>query len=217
MVEPNIDEARSSQFAAGEARWLIAGHPSASPHRISALFQGNFQSYEVEGANPNFDDVLEDIDACALVINAKTGVSSSMIDFWGHVSERQFPRLMIVCGLEFSEIDFDDIVLIANRVLEQVVTPFLVLHDDVGEPIGLISLDSTDVHDYSTKTEHIYPADEELKGLIAEFRSEYQEQTEGLDDDAFGAGLVVPALPLVESRGIGISELTRYFKKATRL
>jgi hypothetical protein len=98
-----------------------------------------------------------------------------------------------------------------------VVTPFLVLHDDVGEPIGLISLDSTDVHDYSTKTEHIYPADEELKGLIAEFRSEYQEQTEGLDDDAFGAGLVVPALPLVESRGIGISELTRYFKKATRL
>ena len=41
--------------------------------------------------------------------------------------------------------------------------------------------------------------------------------TGGLDDDAFGAGLVVPALPLVESRGIGISELTRYFKKATRL
>jgi translation elongation factor EF-G len=94
---------------------------------------------------PNEFDAL---DAFALIVNAKTGVSPAMIDLWAHIAERQIPRLVIVNGLELSEIDFDDIVLILNRVLENVITPYLVLHDELGEPTGLISLADGIIHDY---------------------------------------------------------------------
>jgi hypothetical protein len=140
-----------------------------------------------------------------------------MIEFWTHISERQFPRLLIVNGLELSDIDFDDIVMIANRVLEPVVTPYLVLHDEIGEPIGLISLVTNQVHDYSAMTIKEYPADDELLNLITDFRTEYLEQIEGLDEDSFRAGLLVPAIPLVQSRGIGRSELNYYFEQITKL
>jgi hypothetical protein len=140
-----------------------------------------------------------------------------MIEFWNHISERQFPRLLIVNGLELSDIDFDDIVMIANRVLEPVVTPYLVLHDEIGEPIGLISLVTNQVHDYSAMTIKEYPADDELLNLITDFRTEYLEQIEGLDEDSFRAGLLVPAIPLVQFRGIGRSELNYYFEQITKL
>lgn len=217
MTDPNIDPSLSDHSAGSGVRWLIAGHPSSSPARVAALFAGNVASCEIAGADSEPSSLLVNVDACALVINAKTGVSQEMIIFWNYLAERQFPRLVIVNGLELSEIDFDDIAMIANRVLEQVVTPFLVLHDDLGEPIGLISLDDLHVHDYSQKSFDRYPADQELKELITDFREEYLDQTNGLDDSSLQSGLVVPALPLIESRGIGIAEIQRYLDLVTRL
>jgi len=217
VAGPNIDAMQSREIPTSEARWLIAGHPSANPDDVAALFQGNYQSYEITTTDHQLEHVLIGIDACALVVNAKTGVSPAMIEFWNHISERQFPRLLIVNGLELSEIDFDDIVMIANRVLEPVVTPFLVLHDELGEPIGLISLATNQVHDYSAMTIKEYPADDELLNLITDFRTEYLEQIEGLDEDSFRAGLLVPAIPLVQFRGIGRSELNYYFEQITKL
>ncbi|MEY4206414.1 MAG: hypothetical protein RL255_251, partial [Actinomycetota bacterium] len=73
----------------------------------------------------------------ALLVDARSGISKAMISAWQYFQERQFPRVMIVQGIEFSESDFDDIVLIGNRVLEQFATPYLVLHDDLGVPTAL--------------------------------------------------------------------------------
>ena len=155
-------------------------------------------------------------DLFILVISAKTGVSSEMTSTWNYVAERQVPRIVIVNGLEMSEIDFDDIVLIANRVLEPVITPYLVLHDEVGEPVGLISLTDNKVRDYSTEEVNIYDADDELQSLVTDFQKELEESTIEFDSDAFQAGLIVPALPLVSSRQIGVAEFQSYLTLVTK-
>ena len=139
-----------------------------------------------------------------------------MTSTWNYIAERQVPRIVIVNGLEMNEIDFDDIVLIANRVLEPVITPYLVLHDEVGEPVGLISLTDYKVRDYSTKEVNIYDADDELQSLVTDFKKELEESTIEFDIDAFQAGLIVPALPLVSSRQIGVEEFRSYLTLVTK-
>lgn len=217
MAEPTIESQLSAQSSSNRPLWLIAGHISSNPDSLTSIFQGNFKSVEINENSSEFTSIFNDVDACAMVINAKTGVSSAMIEFWNYVSERQFPRVVIVTGLELSETDFDDMVLIANRVLEEVVTPYLVLHDDLGEPIGLIGLAESMVHDYSQKERRDYPADDELKNLIAEFRSEYLEQMDAQDPESFRSGLLVPAIPLVQSRSIGVAEIQAFLDQATKL
>jgi hypothetical protein len=137
-----------------------------------------------------------------------------MIDFWSFVSERQYPRMIMVMGLELSESDFDDIVMIANRVLEQVTTPFLVLHDEMGEPSGLISLADLTVYDYSQRPMQHYPADMELQSLVSEFKGEYDAQMQEFENDGFISGLEVPAIPIVVGKGIGVEQVKKYLELA---
>ena len=177
---------------------------------------GTITASILSDSDNDFEAVMRDIDAVALLINAKTGVSKSMIDFWQYLSERQFPRLVIVNGLELSESDFDDMVLIANRVLEQVSTPYLVLHDEAGEPSGLISLSDLTVHDYSHSEMKSYPADEELKSLVADFKVEFDEQFEEFGATGLSEGLFVPALPLGTSRNFGVKEIQGYLNSVTK-
>lgn len=197
-------------------RWLFAGHSSSTPQQVAATFNNVTMTWEIsEEAQLDFE-LFSDVDGVALVINAKTGVSKAMIEFWQYFAERQFPRLIIVNGLELSEIDFDDIVLIANRVLEQTITPFLVLHDELGEPIGLISLANLQVFDHSTNVPTEYAADSELKALVSEFQDEYLDQLEEFEETGFESGLLVPALPLVQNRGIGVREIQQYLDRIHR-
>lgn len=197
-------------------RWLFAGHSSSTPQQVAATFNNVTMTWEIsEEAQLDFE-LFSDVDGVALVINAKTGVSKAMIEFWQYFAERQFPRLIIVNGLELSEIDFDDIVLIANRVLEQTITPFLVLHDELGEPIGLISLANLHVFDHSTNVPTEYAADSELKALVSEFQVEYLDQLEEFEETGFESGLLVPALPLVQNRGIGVREIQQYLDRIHR-
>ncbi len=195
-------------------RWLFAGHSSAKSIEVAAAFEpgypGRILGCDLKDDEINYSEVLNGISAVALVISAHSGVSKSMIDFWSFVSERQYPRLIIVTGLEFSESDFDDIVLIANRVLEQVTTPFLVLHDELGEPSGLISLTDLTVFDYSQKPMTQYRADNELQTLVSEFKSEFELQMQEFESDGFMSGLEVPAIPLVVSKEIGLAQIKKY-------
>jgi hypothetical protein len=197
-------------------RVLLAGHSSSHPEEVAqALHITKSRIVELDQK----EDISEDVsqaDLFILVISAKTGVSSEMASTWNYIAERQVPRIVIVNGLEMSEIDFDDIVLIANRVLEPVITPYLVLHDEVGEPVGLISLTDNTVRDYSTNRVNIYDADAELQSLVTDFKKELEESTIEFDSDAFQAGLIVPALPLVSSRQIGVAEFQSYLTLVTK-
>ncbi len=197
-------------------RVLLAGHSSSHPEEVAqALHITKSRIVELDQKVDISEDVSQ-ADLFILVISAKTGVSSEMTSTWNYIAERQVPRIVIVNGLEMSEIDFDDIVLIANRVLEPVITPYLVLHDEVGEPVGLISLTDNTVRDYSTNRVNIYDADAELQSLVTDFKKELEESTIEFDSDAFQAGLIVPALPLVSSRQIGVAEFQSYLTLVTK-
>jgi len=143
----------------------------------------------------------------ALLVDARSGISKEMIDVWQYYQERQFPRLMIVQGIEFSDSDFDDIVLIGNRVLEQFATPYLVLHDDLGVPTALISLEDNLVHDYSGKGLNKFSADMDLVDLIGDFQEEYLQIYKEMGDNGFFQGILAIAIPIGNAKPFGIAEL----------
>jgi hypothetical protein len=143
----------------------------------------------------------------ALLVDARSGISNEMIDVWQYFQERQFPRLMIVQGIEFSDSDFDDIVLIGNRVLEQFATPYLVLHDDLGVPTALISLEDNLVHDYSGKELNKFSADIDLVDLVGDFQEEYLQIYKEMGDNGFFQGILAIAIPIGKTKPFGIAEL----------
>jgi len=143
----------------------------------------------------------------ALLVDARSGISKEMIDVWQYFQERQFPRLMIVQGIEFSESDFDDIVLSGNRVLGQFATPYLVLHDDLGVPTALISLEDNLVHDYSGKELNKFSADIDLVDLIGDFQEEYLQIYKEMGDNGFFQGILAIAIPIGDAKPFGIAEL----------
>ena len=51
-----------------------------------------------------------------------------------------------------------------------------------------------------------------LKYLVREFREEYFEQTSEMDDGAFAAGIIFPAIPINLSNGIGVDVIKEYME-----
>ena len=204
MIEPN------------PPRWILAGHSSSQPRELLDDLELSQAEVIVEESSEFAEIDFNACDAFMLVINAKTGVSGAMIELWNRVSDRQIPRMILVNGLELSEIDFDDIVLIINRVLENVVTPYLVLHDEVGEPTGLISIADGLVHDYSGTEEINYKADNELLNLVTEFREELMLALSEMDESAYQQGIVVPALPYIRAKKIGLREIQNFARVLTK-
>jgi hypothetical protein len=94
--------------------------------------------------------------------------------------------------------------MIANRVFDQLVTPYLVLHGDSGEPAALIRLEDLQIIDYSTQPPTIRDSEPEHEELVREFREEYLEQMTEMDAAAFGAGILFPAIPINLEKGIGL-------------
>jgi translation elongation factor EF-G len=197
-------------------RWILAGHSSSQPRELLDDLELSQAEVIVEDSSEFAEIDFNACDAFMLVINAKTGVSGAMIELWNRVSDRQIPRMILVNGLELSEIDFDDIVLIINRVLENVVTPYLVLHDEVGEPSGLISIADGNVHDYSGTEEINYKADDELLNLVTEFREELMLALSEMDESAYQQGIVVPALPYIGAKKIGLREIQDFARVLTK-
>jgi translation elongation factor EF-G len=197
-------------------RWILAGHSSSQPRELLDDLELSQAEVIVEDSSEFAEIDFNACDAFMLVINAKTGVSGAMIELWNRVSDRQIPRMILVNGLELSEIDFDDIVLIINRVLENVVTPYLVLHDEVGEPSGLISIADGIVHDYSGTEEINYKADDELLNLVTEFREELMLALSEMDESAYQQGIVVPALPYIGAKKIGLREIQDFARVLTK-
>lgn len=185
---------------------LLAHHPDVKPvHTLSAL-KAKMEVLALPISLSKLDS-LESVDLFALLVDARSGISKEMIELWQHFQDRQFPRAMVVQGIEFSESDFDDIVLIGNRVLEQFATPYLVLHDDLGQPTALISLEDNLVHDYSGAESNRFSADNELIDLIADFQVEYLQLYKELGEDGFFQGIFALAIPVGSEKSFGIPEL----------
>jgi len=121
---------------------------------------------------------LDSSDAAIFIVSAIDGISSADIDIWNLARELYIPSLILITDLTNGETDFDDMSAIAGRMLDPVQTPYLVLHDDDGNPTALINLDSLKLSDYSTGHRVERDSDPEHKVLVFEFRKEYLEAIE---------------------------------------
>ena len=181
----------------------IYGHVSAQPKALAEIFGAEHAT-----------DAEPESDLAIFAVNPAAGIDQATIDLWNSLSDFQLPRLVVVNELEGSDSDFDDAVLLANRVFDQLVTPFLVLHSDAGEPSALIDLQTLEIIDYSTSPQSRRDSEHEHKELVADFRDEYLEALDDAGEDAFEAGLLFPAVPVVISRGIGIDIVNSFIARA---
>jgi len=180
----------------------VYGHESADPAQVAAVFNAQLSQSPI----PESDLAIFAIDPAA-------GIDQVTIDLWQSLDEFQVPRLVVVTHLEKLEADFDDAVMIATRVFDQMITPYLVLHDEAGLPAALIGLSDLHIIDYSTGQKTIKSSDEEHQTLVKEFRDEYLELLADAGDNAFEAGLLFPAIPLWIERGIGIDIVEGFIKR----
>jgi translation elongation factor EF-G len=189
----------SSPSADAVKRIHVYGHASASPQAVATTFSGTVT------ASPESES-----DLAIFAINPAAGIDQETIENWAALDDFQIPRLVVVNGLDGQELDFEDAVMVANRVFTQLVTPYLVLHDDGGEPTALIRLQDLQIIDYSQTPAHIRASDPEHEELVREFREEYFELTSEMDDGAFAAGILFPAIPVNLIKGIGVDVVRGY-------
>ena len=190
------------QSQINDLRIHVYGHDSADPAQVASVFNAQFS----EIAQPESDLAIFAIDPSA-------GIDQATIDLWQSLDEYQVPRLVVVTHLEKLEADFDDAVMIATRVFDQMTTPYLVLHDEAGLPAALIGLADLQIIDYSTQPSVSRSSDVEHQTLVQEFRDEYLELVAAAGDNAFTAGLLFPAIPLWIERGIGIDIVEGFIKQ----
>ena len=160
---------------------------------------------------------LESSDVAIFLVSANDGIVSADLEKWRLSRELYIPSLVVICDLLTSEIDFEDMTAIATKMLDPVVTPYLVLHSDDGRPAALIHLETLKIFDYSEGSLAIRDADPEHIDLVAEFREEYLEAIEDAGEDSFEAGLLFPALAWVEGTSIGPDQLKEYLDQIPTL
>ncbi len=181
------------QTQINDLRIHVYGHISADPDQVATVF------------NARLCEIAEsESDLAIFAIDPAAGIDQATIDLWQSLDEYQVPRLVVVTHLEKLEADFDDAVMIASRVFDQMITPYLVLHDEAGLPAALINLSDLQITDYSTIPKTIKSSDQDHQTLVQEFRDEYLELLAAAGENAFSAGLLFPAIPLWIERGIGV-------------
>lgn len=188
-----------------EVKISVYGHPSAQPESIAQIFGGTCHA-DADGSE----------EVALFVINPNTGVDEKTVANWAALDELQTPRLVVVTNLENGDADFDDAVLLANRLFDQVVTPYLVLHDDAGLPCALISLQTQEIIDYSVTPAKVIPSEPEHKTLVSEFVEEYKSHMAVMGDGAFAAGLLFPAIPVWIEKNIGVDIVNDFLKEINR-
>ena len=177
----------------------IYGHESADPQQVASYFGATLSNV-----------VEPESELAIFVVDPSAGISPETISLWQGLDDFQIPRMVVVTHLENQSADFDDAVMLATRVFDQIVTPYLVLHDDAGFPCALISLETLEITDYSHVEHEVTMSTEEHQILVSEFREEYLEHIESSGAHAFAAGLLFPAVPLWIEKELGVNIIRKY-------
>jgi hypothetical protein len=188
-------------------RIALFGHVSATPAALTKVLGD--QGISIEAAA----DDLAHVDCAIFAINPSAGIDAATIAAWESFNDYLTPRIMVALALPGADLDFDDAVLLANRVFDQMATPYLVLHGDDGTPAALISLSDLTIRNYIHGVAVVSESEPEHKELVSEFAQEYQDLVQTSGDDAFAAGLFFPAIPVNLDNGIGIDVLVSYLSK----
>ena len=180
--------------------WRLYGHPSAATSALSAAL-----------AAPISQHVESEISAAIFAINASSGIDQRTIELWHEFDELLMPRILVITGFNEGLQDFDDAVLLAKRLLDDVATPYLVLHDDHGNPCALIDLEKLVINNYQSG--EVSKAEPEHIELVNEFRIEYLAQLEAAGEDGFATGIFFPAIPVLLNDpefNLGVDIVKRY-------
>lgn len=183
--------------------WRLYGHPSAATSALSQALSA-----------PVSTEVDSKLSVAIFAINASSGIDQNTVDLWHGFDEYLMPRILVITGFNEGLQDFDDAVLLAKRLLDDVVTPFLVLHDDGGAPCALINLETMRIINYRDGQES--DAEPEHFELLKDFREEYLAQLEAAGADGFQSGILFPAIPILVDDPefeLGIDIVKRYLSE----
>ena len=156
---------------------------------------------------------LDEADGAIFIVSAIDGISATDVEIWNSARELYVPSMVLISELSNGETDFDDMSAIAGRMLDPVQTPYLVLHDDSGNPTALIDLETLKLSDYSSGTRVERESDPEHKVLVFEFRKEFLEATEEFGQNSFEEALSFPAIPFIPANGLGGFEIATFLNK----
>ncbi|MBR7838999.1 elongation factor G-like protein EF-G2 [Actinospica durhamensis] len=175
---------------------------------------------------------LRAADAALFVVSAADGVDGSTQLLWEECAAVGLPRAVVVTKLDAARADFDEMVLICQRVFGDGVAPlYLPLLDDEEQVGGVIGLLSQQIFDYSSGEREVLEADPEhlelieparnalIEGIIAESEDEtlMDRYLGGEDIDvkvlvddletAVSRGHFYPVIPVSAATGVGTAEL----------
>jgi hypothetical protein len=156
------------------------------------------------------DPALITADVVLVVASAKNGIDAKVVSNWPTFRELYIPAIVLVVDFENGDVDFEDMSAIVGKMLEPVLTPYLVLHADDGQPTAVINLEDQMITDYSSDKAAQIPSDNEHRELILEFKEELISALSEGGWDQFVQGLVIPAIPFILKNKLGISEVKRF-------
>jgi hypothetical protein len=151
-----------------------------------------------------------DAEVVVILTSTKNGVDQEILSNWQAFREGYVPVIIVVLDFDQGEVDFEDMSAILGKMLEPVVTPYLVLHADDGKAVGLINLESLQVTDYSTENRLERESDPEHKELVKEFAEELKDALVEGGWEQFVQGLIIPAIPLRLENSLGINEIKKF-------
>jgi hypothetical protein len=145
-----------------------------------------------------------------VVASATKGIDPTVSSSWSNFRELYIPTIVVVIDFETGDVDFEDMSAIIGKLLEPVLTPYLVLHADDGFPSGVINLEDQIITDYSSGKSSQLSSEPEHRELILEFKEELASSLLEGGWDQFVQGLVIPAIPVVFENNLGIAEVKRF-------
>ena len=159
-------------------------------------------------ASDEFPDAAAEV--VVIIASAKDGISQNLISDWASFRERYIPAIVLILDFETGEVDFEDMSAIVGKMLEPVVTPYLVLHADNGDPTALINLEDLKISNYSDNQRVQQDSDPEHQELVADFAEELRLSLQEGGWEQFVQGLIVPAIPMIHKNNLGLAELQRF-------
>lgn len=182
---------------------------------------------------------LRAADAALFVLSAVGGVDALTVQLWHECEAVGLPRAVVVTQLDRARADFDESVVLCQRLLGEGVHPlYLPLHGEGDEVAGLMGLISQRVFDWSTgdrverdpDPQHLPLIDNARADLVEAVIADSEDETlldrylagEELDQDvviadletAVARGVFFPVLPMAPLSALGTDELLEVLTRA---
>lgn len=128
---------------------------------------------------------LDSVSAVMVLMSAAAGIDGHTVTAWEEAAELALPRAVVISLPDDARVDFDEMVAIAQRVLDDdVVARYLPMLDDDGGFAGVFDLVTQHVIEWSRGTPTTRAPDPEHVALTAEARDELVEAilTHHVDD-----------------------------------